>query len=128
MVLLTLMAGVQSVQQHDSSFELLGFDIMLDQSLKPWLIEVNGSPALSCDCAADDRVKPSLINDTLDTLDLDAFKEISIAAMQRRLAHRRDDYMSLVSGDGAHQKVAVGASCTVPRSREHVRIYACNCG
>ena len=95
------MAGVQTVQQHASSFELLGFDIMLDRSLKPWLIEVNGSPALSCDCATDNRVKPSLINDTIDTLGLDAFGEMSVAALQRRLSRRREDYMRLVDAVGA---------------------------
>jgi hypothetical protein len=42
-------------------FELLGFDIMIDQKLKPWLIEVNSSPAMAMDGAADQRVKPDLL-------------------------------------------------------------------
>lgn len=29
-----------------NSFELLGFDLMVDESLKPWLIEINTSPAM----------------------------------------------------------------------------------
>ena len=38
-------------------FEILGFDVMLDQKLKPWLIEVNRSPSFSCDSTVDSDVK-----------------------------------------------------------------------
>lgn len=31
-------------RQHN--FELLGMDFMIDQSLKPWLIEINTNPCL----------------------------------------------------------------------------------
>jgi tubulin polyglutamylase TTLL5 len=47
-------------------FELLGFDIMLDQNLKPWLLEVNISPSLACDSPLDLRIKHGLFIDTLN--------------------------------------------------------------
>ena len=36
-----------NVTQRDRSFELLGFDVMLDGDLNPWILEVNMSPALA---------------------------------------------------------------------------------
>jgi len=45
---------------------LLGFDIIIDSQSKPWLLEVNSSPALSVDCKIDEMVKPKLIKDIVD--------------------------------------------------------------
>jgi tubulin polyglutamylase TTLL6/13 len=42
-------------------FEILGFDIMLDESLTPWIIEVNHSPSFSTDTPLDYKIKKSLI-------------------------------------------------------------------
>ena len=44
-------------------FELLGFDILIDQELEPWLLEVNLSPALSCDSPLDQKIKANCIAD-----------------------------------------------------------------
>ena len=38
-------------------FEILGFDILIDDKLEPWLIEVNLSPSLSCDSPLDKKIK-----------------------------------------------------------------------
>ena len=50
---------------HDKCFELLGFDIMLDSSLKPWLLEVNSFPSFSTETRLDENIKWNLIIDTL---------------------------------------------------------------
>lgn len=42
-----------------NSFELLGFDIMLDSNFKLWLLEVNVSPSLRTDSTLDTYIKVS---------------------------------------------------------------------
>lgn len=44
-------------------FQLLGFDIMLDSDLKPWLIEVNRSPSLATDTPLDLEIKKNAVKD-----------------------------------------------------------------
>lgn len=55
----------KNVPHSDSCFELLGFDILIDSILEPWLIEVNLSCSLGCDSALDQRVKAALVADLL---------------------------------------------------------------
>ncbi|KAJ3158002.1 putative tubulin polyglutamylase ttll2 [Geranomyces variabilis] len=48
-------------------FELYGFDILLDDAMKPWLlVEVNFGPALSLGTDVDDEVKKPLIKDIIN--------------------------------------------------------------
>ena len=43
---------------------------MLDEKLKPWLIEVNKLPSFATDSPLDERVKSALIHDTIHLLNL----------------------------------------------------------
>lgn len=47
------------------SFEIFGFDILLDENLKPYLLEVNHTPSFTTDTPLDYQIKRNLILDTL---------------------------------------------------------------
>lgn len=49
-----------------TNFELFGFDVLVDNNLKPWLLEVNLSPSLACDAPLDSLLKTRLIADLLN--------------------------------------------------------------
>uniref|UniRef100_A0A665X0M8 Tubulin tyrosine ligase-like family, member 4 n=1 Tax=Echeneis naucrates TaxID=173247 RepID=A0A665X0M8_ECHNA len=54
------------VQTPYSCHELFGFDIMLDETLKPWILEVNISPSLHSNTALDLSIKGKMIRDLLN--------------------------------------------------------------
>lgn len=56
-------------------FELLGFDIMLDQDLKPVLLEVNHAPSFATDSPLDYDIKKSLFVDMFKMLGLSLEKK-----------------------------------------------------
>lgn len=51
-------------------FEVLGFDILVDDRCKPVLMEVNHTPSLSCDTPLDHRIKHDLITETWKIIDV----------------------------------------------------------
>ncbi|XP_068814501.1 tubulin polyglutamylase TTLL13 isoform X1 [Struthio camelus] len=53
-------------------FEILGFDILLDRKLKPWLLEVNHSPSFTTDSRLDREVKDALLCDTINLINVHA--------------------------------------------------------
>ncbi|EDK31544.2 tubulin-tyrosine ligase family protein (macronuclear) [Tetrahymena thermophila SB210] len=57
-------------EMNEMCFEVLGFDIMLDEDLKPYLIEVNHTPSFWTDSPLDLQVKKNLIIDTLNIVNV----------------------------------------------------------
>ncbi len=49
-------------------YECYGYDIIIDDNLKPWLIEVNASPSLSSTTVSDRIMKYKLINDIINVV------------------------------------------------------------
>ncbi|KAL5281209.1 TTLL4.2 family protein [Megaselia abdita] len=75
LVLKTILAGENSiynmiklnVESKYSTFELFGFDVLLDSDLVPWLLEVNISPSLHSDLPLDAHVKAPLVQAVFNT-------------------------------------------------------------
>jgi hypothetical protein len=66
LLLLTLVAVEDSIVPCVSSFELFGFDVLIDSDLRPHLIEVNASPSMGLDTPLDEAIKPRLIRDAVN--------------------------------------------------------------
>jgi tubulin polyglutamylase TTLL4 len=56
---------MKQTRHRNACFELYGFDIILDEKLKPWLLEVNVCPSLSSSSPLDKQIKTMLLSDVL---------------------------------------------------------------
>ena len=56
--------------QDSLCFEILGFDVLIDSKLRPWLLEVNHAPSFGADTPLDFKLKKDLIADTLQVLNM----------------------------------------------------------
>ena len=76
-------------------FEILGFDIMVDSQLQPWLIEVNHLPSFGTDSPLDLDIKERLMHQTLRSLavlpdDEQAYLQHHKTEAEKRLMARRE--------------------------------------
>ncbi|XP_075063914.1 tubulin polyglutamylase TTLL13 isoform X2 [Mixophyes fleayi] len=70
-------------------FEILGFDIILDKKLKPWILEVNHSPSFTTDSRLDREVKDALLCDTLNLINLRACDKRKVLEEDKRRVKER---------------------------------------
>ncbi|XP_073160682.1 tubulin polyglutamylase TTLL13 isoform X3 [Lepidochelys kempii] len=70
-------------------FEILGFDILLDRKLKPWLLEVNHSPSFTTDSHLDREVKDALLCDTINLINLRACDKRKVLEEDKRRVKER---------------------------------------
>ena len=62
-----------SLNKINCLFELYGFDIMIDEKFKAWLIEVNVNPSLHCTSPLDLNLKTDLITDILNVVGISPY-------------------------------------------------------
>ena len=64
--------AVQSVIAKDKHcFEMYGFDILIDENLRPWLLEINANASLSANTELDAETKIKMLDDLLTIIDLE---------------------------------------------------------
>lgn len=54
-------------------FELYGFDILIDNNLKPWLIEVNSSPSFSSNTKEDYDLKFNILDELMTLINIEKY-------------------------------------------------------
>ncbi|NXN98601.1 TTLL5 polyglutamylase, partial [Rhinopomastus cyanomelas] len=103
------------LSHHGSCFELYGFDVLIDDTLKPWLLEVNLSPSLACDAPLDLKIKASMLCDMFTLVGFvcqDPCQRSSRAIYHSSESIRRSPYQKLqrtrpLSASDAEMKTSV---------------------
>ena len=76
-------------------FEILGFDVLIDEKLKPWLIEINHAPSFATDTPLDFKMKKDVIADAIQLLGFSFkrkkkfIKHLKANIKKRMLQHKR---------------------------------------
>ncbi|OQS04500.1 tubulin polyglutamylase [Thraustotheca clavata] len=78
-----------NVNANSNSFALLGMDVLVDENLKPWLLEVNHLPSFHCDSPLDWNIKERLLNQTLDLMQLSVEDKVQYDLNQSKHIQRR---------------------------------------
>lgn len=68
-----IVTNMKQTRHRNACFELYGFDIILDETLKPWLLEVNVCPSLSSSSPLDKHIKTMLLSDVLHIIGLQIY-------------------------------------------------------
>ena len=82
LILQSLKAVQAVIQSNKHSFECLGYDVLIDSNLKPWLLEVNASPSLSTTTDADRILKTELLHDIFEIVFPPGYPNIKIPISQ----------------------------------------------
>jgi tubulin polyglutamylase TTLL6/13 len=70
-------------------FEILGFDVLIDRDLKPWVLEVNLAPSFACSSAFDSVIKEDVITGALRVVGVPTDFDEEVQRRQRVLARKR---------------------------------------
>ena len=66
---------------RNTCYCIYGFDIMVDDKLKPWLLEVNAVPSFASSSPMDKRIKTMLMCDTLTLVGIRPYQKAKMHAL-----------------------------------------------
>ena len=90
-------------------FEVYGYDVLLDEALKPWLIEVNASPSLSSTTDMDRNLKMGVINDAFNiVVPPDWMEETSKHGANTSKESQVGNFTLMIDETGPEQTVKTG--------------------
>ncbi|KAJ8924380.1 hypothetical protein NQ315_007176 [Exocentrus adspersus] len=103
------------VPYANNCFELYGFDILIDENLKPWLLEVNLSPSLNCESPLDVRLKSAMLADLLSLIGIPAVDPILRPASSTMYPPKSSQSMNIKLANCRRVHSADGLSNTLPK-------------
>ncbi|CAI2383004.1 unnamed protein product [Moneuplotes crassus] len=69
--------------ENSMCFEILGFDILIDNKLKPWVLEINISPSFHVDTSLDYIIKKGVIEESIRLLNLSQARKLRIKKKEK---------------------------------------------
>jgi tubulin polyglutamylase TTLL6/13 len=116
-VRLTLIAGQPVIASsyhtgictHDGKsrcFEILGFDILLDSSAKPWLLEVNCMPSLAASSEFDSHLKTRVLDGVLKIIDLDGSFKTKVVRRFKEIRTQKSPPVTVVFDPERESEIA----------------------
>jgi hypothetical protein len=107
LITLTIFSGVIYLEKGEANvcpcfgyprcFQLLGFDILLDTDLKPWLLEVNYRPSLDFYRAPERRMKVGMLRDLMRITT--PYNLLQEALLARKWAWSRESWVEFVRNE-----------------------------
>jgi hypothetical protein len=113
---------LKKLGSRNNCFELLGFDILIDTDLKPWLMEVNLSPSLACDSPLDLKIKHSCFVDMMNLICIKKFdrRRENLNKMKQRAKNivRAKSYQTRGSTTGQKDSKSLNSSALNNQSNQ----------
>lgn len=120
----TISSKARDVNVHPTNcFEVYGFDVLVDEDLKPWLIEVNLSPSMQAESPLDWQIKSALLADVFNLVGVCQVDQqtISTSRLRSRFLQARDCATPMRRSSSMSTLRPGSAASTVKRSNEKGR-------